>query len=327
MGLRSALKAFFQTGDKPTAAQYAEVIDSLAHTTEDFDKMGGGLKEHVTTRPYKAGEAILVAGKIRTSNFDQTGAYNAANWTDYIGDVKSLGIPVWDPEEEITEPVQRTHRNAIYEAIEESSGIEPGVDPNWETYWVAVVYTEGGIIPVLASGFVKFGTVYEYTGSLAPNGLYRSIAFESGYDGGYKLSISSFATDLAADKWALVAIKEAVNDSGYWEPDFSGFSTASNYKSAYQKVGNRVLFQIRFDCSVTDAGVGLISVPPGLPMALTNELVCSGSWSNRYSTASGVIDAVVEANVGDEGKIAFNIYAIENPTDLEISISGSYELA
>lgn len=204
MGLRSALKALFQTGDKPTAAHYAELIDSSAHTTEDYDKMGGGLKEHVTTRPYKAGEAILVSGRIRISNIDQVGAYNANNWTDYEGDPKSLGIPAWDPEEEITDPVQRTHRNAIYEAIDVSQGIEPGVDPDWETYWVAVVYTQGGLIPVLTSGFVKMGTTYFYDNNdPTRDGGYTVMYNAPGFDGGYKFSFSDFDADVLDGKLKL----------------------------------------------------------------------------------------------------------------------------
>jgi hypothetical protein len=344
MGLRSALKALFQTGDKPTSAQYAEVIDSLAHTTEDFDKMGGGLKSHSTVRTYVTDEAILVDGRIRISKFNQTGAYNPDNWTDFTSDVKSLGIPAWDPEEEITEPVQRTHQNAIYEATDSSQGIEPGVDPDWESYWVAVVYTEGGIIPVLTSGFVKFGRVYEYQGNDAPKGLYRAIPFEGGYDGGYKLSIGSFASDLAAEKWALVAIKETSGGGGYntvtkaefdalvaanglvpgWIYLVIGAYTSPLYgtswnilvtartvnaisTSAWVSLGES-LGEILVPCVVEDAAFGSLILYSGLPVGLlflTANLVSAYAANPAYALG---VDVIISSTTGNFFKCQVSAY-------------------
>lgn len=113
--------------------------------------------------------------------------------------------------------------------------------------------------------------------------------------------------------------------SGYWEPTYSGFDTASNIKCSYSVIGSRVLFNVRFDCNVSSPLVGIITAPSFLPMKTGDSFVCSGTWVNRSALSAGIIDAYVE---GDGiGAISFNIVSIENPTDLEISISGSYELA
>jgi hypothetical protein len=214
------LKSYFQTGDYPTEQQFGNFIDTMGNVLEVVNNIGSKLF-HDPSISYPANSAVMTTAGI-WYNIDPVGpsAFNTNDWTLLFSftsapNVVSLGVPSYEPtKNDYTTGNQVNWKNVIYEAIDGPfGGIEPGVDPSWEDYWVAVVYTEGGIIPVLTTGFVKFGRVYEYTGNDAPKGLYRSIAFEGGYDGGYKLSIGDFATHLALGRWQLVAIKEASGGS------------------------------------------------------------------------------------------------------------------
>lgn len=200
---------WFKKRAKPTAAQFADLFDSFAHKTRDFDQMGGGLKPHNPNRPYTQGEAMYIGGKIRIAKTDLAiGAYSAGQWTDFTGDAQSLGLTAWTPEEEIVydaeNPIQRTHRLAILEALTDSQGIEPFVDPDWEEFWVVVVYTEGGYIPLYpGGGFVKNNRVYSYQLDAAPKGFYRTNRSDVGFDGGFKST--NFAAELANGDWVLEA--------------------------------------------------------------------------------------------------------------------------
>lgn len=70
---------------------------------------------------------------------------------------------------------------------------------------------------------------------------------------------------------------------------------------------------------------GQITVPDFLPMATGANNVCQGVWVNRYNSDAGVINAYVDSD--GSGKIQLNIISIENPTDCEFSIAGSYKKA
>lgn len=201
---------WFKKRAKPTAAQFADLFDSFAHKTRDFDQMGGGLKPHNPNRPYSQGEAIFIGGKIRTSKVNlPIGAYDANQWEDFTSNPASLGLTPWTPDEVIVYDAealaQRTHRLAILEALADSQGIEPFVDPDWEEYWVVVVYTEGGYIPLyLGGGFVKKDRVYSYQLATAvPKGFYRCNRSDVGFDGGFKST--NFADELANGDWVLEA--------------------------------------------------------------------------------------------------------------------------
>jgi hypothetical protein len=198
---------------KPTGAQFKQIFDSFGHRQRDFDQLGGGLKPHNPNRAYTAGEAAICLGKIRLAKTNlAAGAYNPTQWEDYDNNPVSLGIPRWLPDVEYEYDTENPgaapqviHQLSVLQATANSVGIEPFVDPDWEDYWEVLVTTRGGVLPVYIPGPVENGLVYEYTGSAAPKGIYRANHTEEPYQNGFKST--NFATELADEKWVLVALR------------------------------------------------------------------------------------------------------------------------
>jgi hypothetical protein len=182
MATIAELKAYFETGKFPTQSQFAELIDFFGDVQTVVNNIGSKLF-HSPTIAYPADSVVLTtAGIWYCEDPVAAGAFDENDWSLLFSfiiepNVSALGIPSYNPEKnDYVSGNQVTWKNKIYQAIDAGpfGGIEPGVDPDTESYWELVIYTEGGIIPVLPSGgFVKFGTVYEYTGSAATKGLYR----------------------------------------------------------------------------------------------------------------------------------------------------------
>jgi hypothetical protein len=64
---RAALKAYFQKGDKPTEAQFAELIDSMVNFEDDeIEKLQKG-------QPLKVTGGLEVVGDIKASGFEGSG--------------------------------------------------------------------------------------------------------------------------------------------------------------------------------------------------------------------------------------------------------------
>lgn len=54
---RNVLKSFFEKGDKPTSAQFADTIDSSLNISDDRNLLG--LKEYDSTKQYQAGDTSV----------------------------------------------------------------------------------------------------------------------------------------------------------------------------------------------------------------------------------------------------------------------------
>lgn len=56
---RTVLKDFFQTGDKPTEAQFSDTVDSALNMNDDGDAAPAGKKEYTPTKEYTAGDTVV----------------------------------------------------------------------------------------------------------------------------------------------------------------------------------------------------------------------------------------------------------------------------
>lgn len=92
---RNLLKSFFEKGDKPTAAQFEALIDSLLHSTEDQEKLG--LRIYDPSRTYIAGEGVIYNGSLYQALTTTTGIFNPIHWDKIysLGSVSYQGT--WDP--------------------------------------------------------------------------------------------------------------------------------------------------------------------------------------------------------------------------------------
>lgn len=75
---RNILKSFFQTGDKPTQAQFDSLIDSLLHYAEDRNKLG--LRLYNPANAYLTSETVIFEEDIYIAIADTTGSFNMADW-------------------------------------------------------------------------------------------------------------------------------------------------------------------------------------------------------------------------------------------------------
>jgi hypothetical protein len=75
---RNLLKSFFERGDKPTQGQFAALIDSIVHTTEDADKLG--LREYNPARIYGAGQTVIYSNGLYEALQNTSGTFNESHW-------------------------------------------------------------------------------------------------------------------------------------------------------------------------------------------------------------------------------------------------------
>lgn len=74
---RALLKSHFNTGDVPTETQFAALIDSFFHRTEDHVRVG--LQDYSTARDYLAGECAVVGGGVFRALQSTSGIFNPAH--------------------------------------------------------------------------------------------------------------------------------------------------------------------------------------------------------------------------------------------------------
>jgi len=124
--------------------------------------------------------------------------------------------------------------------------------------------------------------------------------------------------------------------AGEWTPTFtaSNFDSASNTKSVYERVGNRVLFQCRFELvnQVIPVPTGSVSLttPAGLDMKGGDNSACIGVWSLRGGIIQDLTsDSYIQSNGANPGEIQFLIDSgsVTGLAVYDFTISGSYELA
>ncbi len=88
---REILKSFFQSGSRPTAANFNMLIDSLLHYAEDREITG--LKEYNPANTYMQGDAVINASVIYQALIDTTGEFKSNHWKK-ISDATSVSQPV-----------------------------------------------------------------------------------------------------------------------------------------------------------------------------------------------------------------------------------------
>jgi hypothetical protein len=75
---KAILKSYFNTGETPGETEFHNLVDSLAHVTEDSALMG--LTDHSESVEYLTGRVVLYDGKLYQANTDTSGAFNTEHW-------------------------------------------------------------------------------------------------------------------------------------------------------------------------------------------------------------------------------------------------------
>lgn len=75
---RQLLRSFFEKGDKPTQSQFAALIDSMLHSSEDHTRLG--LRVYDPSHSYLAGDAVLYNDSLFLALVNTSGSFNSAHW-------------------------------------------------------------------------------------------------------------------------------------------------------------------------------------------------------------------------------------------------------
>jgi hypothetical protein len=94
--VRAFLKSLFQTGDKPTEQDFADLIDSYLHKTEDSDYLG--LSEYNPLRTYKKGEGCFKNREVYQALTNTTGTFKPTDW-EVTGTIDDSSFDQYDSEE------------------------------------------------------------------------------------------------------------------------------------------------------------------------------------------------------------------------------------
>ena len=99
MASRATLKSYFLRKKKPTAAQFADLIDSLLHRDEDSWLVN--IKPHDTGRQYYIGDVVLYGNSLYVAKVNNIGPWNNEQWNvaQASGNIYEAGeaINVGDP--------------------------------------------------------------------------------------------------------------------------------------------------------------------------------------------------------------------------------------
>ncbi|MCA6363897.1 MAG: hypothetical protein IM638_12735 [Bacteroidetes bacterium] len=75
---KDLLKTFFESGDRPTSAQFASLIDSMMHLYDDRHRIG--LRVYDATRSYIPGDTTLFDNSLFVCTTETTGNFQPAHW-------------------------------------------------------------------------------------------------------------------------------------------------------------------------------------------------------------------------------------------------------
>src|SRR5687767_2219800 len=94
--IRPTLKSFLETGDKPTQAQFAALIDSSLNLAEDHNLLG--LRVYDATVAYLVGDSVIYNGAIYVCTANTTGTFEPNDWNKIAGSVPGAVVykGTWD---------------------------------------------------------------------------------------------------------------------------------------------------------------------------------------------------------------------------------------
>lgn len=94
---RTTLKSFYESGDKPTQAQFAALIDSNLNLDEDQSLLG--LREYNAAHTYELGDSVIYNAAIyQCIVASSSGTFNPSYWTEVSGTIQGAIVykGTWD---------------------------------------------------------------------------------------------------------------------------------------------------------------------------------------------------------------------------------------
>lgn len=125
---RNLLRSFFERNDKPTQAQFAALIDSMLHSTEDADKLG--LRIYNPEKTYLAGEGILYNDELYRSLVTTTGPFNALHWRKLSNPIRSIIEKTWYELRDLKN-ASNLIPGALYLISDFTSDLQTGSEKSW----------------------------------------------------------------------------------------------------------------------------------------------------------------------------------------------------
>ena len=114
----TVLKTFFKTGDKPTASQFAALIDSMVNKLDDAQLLG--LHSYDPQRVYSEGESTVFNFSVYLCIAIQTtGTFKPEDWKKIAGGTEGGLIykGTWNAESNAPDLIETTHSNGDYYVV------------------------------------------------------------------------------------------------------------------------------------------------------------------------------------------------------------------
>lgn len=162
---RTTLKSYFEPFDKPNDQQFADLIDSLAHRTEDASLFGAG--EYDPSATYTAGTIASFNGRLYEANQTTTGAFDPLHWGAFPIRAKESGLLEWDNASTYSANDLVRWYSKVYRSLAGGNlGNQPDTNPgDWQLTltigadpvqeWVAGLYLYGHMVR-------KYGQLWQW---------------------------------------------------------------------------------------------------------------------------------------------------------------------
>jgi len=177
------------------------------------------------------------------------------------------------------------------------------------------------VLPIYIPGPVENRLVYEYTESAAPKGIYRANHTEEPYQNGFKST--DFATELADDKWLLVAPRSGGIGGGGIEavvedetPQLGG-DLDTNSHDILMAEGSMLKFPT---VELSDVGDGL-KINKSTIIGPNNELIVSPDYLH-YTSENTEFQINTLAGVSENKGFRFTVTDESGSFSLTISANG-----
>lgn len=174
---RATLKSFYQTGDKPTEAQFGGLIDSSLNLLEDKAMLG--LRDYNSANDYSIGDTVIENNTLYQCSTPTTGTFNPVHWNVVIASQEGAVIyrGTWDADTNVPDLPAVTPNQGDYYVVGVAGSTDLGGITDWQvgdwaifngTNWEKVDNTDGVSTAANVSGDgiglfkTKTGTILEF---------------------------------------------------------------------------------------------------------------------------------------------------------------------
>lgn len=154
---KELLKSFFESGDRPSAVQFASLIDSMMHLSDDRHIVG--LRVYESSRIYLPGDSTLFDNSLYVCLTETTGAFSSAAWQPVMSAGAVTYMGTWNAQTNTPALQSSTGTKGQYYVVTVSGNTNINGITDWQvgdwiinngTVWQKVDNTDSGVSPTAA---------------------------------------------------------------------------------------------------------------------------------------------------------------------------------